>query len=196
MSEPEPDDASGPEPANDTPAPAVGRASPFPALVVGKQDVDLDHLAEFDFSFKTLSGKTVYCFVQFTTHCFSDRYDAARHAEHVVVVDERGIPRCFDADRYELSKGLKALITGLPGVRVYQTPESNFAIITMQDGREYRVFFNIRKIAKNKVRLYIESAYAPDPERFPVPATVFQKVRFLILVDKVLKGERLEFRGR
>jgi len=165
MNEPEPEEASGPEPANDAAAP-IGDArstSPFPALVVGEQDVDLSHLAEFDFSFNTLSGKTVYCFVQFTTHCFSDRYDAARHPEHVVVVDERGNPRCFDADRYELSKGLKTLITGLPGVRVYQTPESNFAIITMQDGREYRVFFNIRKIAKNKMRLYIESAYAPDP---------------------------------
>jgi hypothetical protein len=171
--------------------------SPFPALVVGAEEIGCDHLAPFSFVFDTPIREGVHCYVQFTTHCFSDKYDPERHPENVVVVDERGQLRCFDRDRYELSKGLEALIRGLPGNKVYQTPESNFAIITMQDGREYRVFFNVRRDSKKKIKLYVESAYPPDAERFQVvPATAYQKVRFVALVDKVLSNEKLVFKGR
>lgn len=195
MSDTAPDPHSVMEVANDeTPAAAP---SPFPALVVQAQEVGCDHLAPFRFVFDTVTRQGVHCFVQFTTHCFSDKYDPARHAENIVVIDERGQLRCFDHDRYELSKGLEALIRNLPGNRVYQTPESNFAIINMQDGREYRVFFNVRRLGKKKVRLYVESAYPPDAERFQVvPATAYQKVRFGLLVDRVLSNEPLDFRGR
>jgi hypothetical protein len=165
--------------------------------VVGAEHIGCDHLAPFGFTFDTEARKGVHCFVQFSTHCFSDKYDPERHPEHVVVVDERGIPRCFDRERYELSKGLEALIRTLPQSRVYQTPEANFAIITTQDGREYRVYFNVRRDAKKKLRLYVESAYPPDAERFDVAlATSYQKVRFVVLVDKVLSNERLVFKGR
>jgi hypothetical protein len=181
---------------NDQAAPPAP-ASPFPALVVGAEHIGCDHLAPFGFTFDTEARKGVHCFVQFSTHCFSDKYDPERHPEHVVVVDERGIPRCFDRERYELSKGLEALIRTLPQSRVYQTPEANFAIITTQDGREYRVYFNVRRDAKKKLRLYVESAYPPDAERFDVAlATSYQKVRFVVLVDKVLSNERLVFKGR
>lgn len=193
------DVAAGDVAAND-PAPAAqpAPASPFPALVVGPDVFDCDHLASFSFSFETPVRKQgVNCYVQFSTHCFSDKYDPKRHADNVVVVDERGQVRCFDRDRYELSKGLKALIEGLPQTRVHQTPESNFAIITMQDGREYRVYFNVRRESKRKIKLYVESAYPPDAEKFEVlPATKHQRVRFVALVDKVLNNEKLVFKGR
>jgi len=175
----------------------VAAISPFPALIVGKNSVAFDHLAAFDFTFDTPIRKSVRCVVQFTTHCFSDKYDATRHAQNVVVPDERGVLRCFDQDRYDLSKGLEALIRSLPGKKVHQTPESNFAIITMQDGREYRVYFNIRRLRKKELRIYVESAYAPDTESFNVlPATSYQPVRFVILADKVLSNEPLVFKGR
>lgn len=171
--------------------------SPFPALVVGKESVGFEHLTTFSFSFDTPTRKGVHCVVQFTTHCFSDKHDPERHPENIVVVDERGELRCFDQDRYDLSKGLEALIRGLPTSKVYQTPESNFAIITMASGREYRVYFNVRRLEKNKLRLYVESAYAPDAEKFNVlPTSVYQKVRFGILADKVMSNQPLKFRGR
>lgn len=185
--------------ANDPTAPVEpAPASPFPALVVGLDTFGCDHLAPFSFSFPTpIRPAGVHCYVQFSTHCFSDKYDPERHPENVVVVDERQQVRCFDRDRYELSKGLKALVEGLPGSKVYQTPESNFAIITMQDGREYRVFFNARRDSKKKIRLYVESAYPPDAEKFQVaPASSYQKVRFVALVDKVLSNEEPVFKGR
>lgn len=179
--------------ANDAPPPA----GPLPAPVVGANAVGCEHLAPFSFTFDTPIRQGVHCYVQFSTHCFSDKYDPDRHPENVVVVDERGQLRCFDRDRYELSKGLEALIRSLTGTKVYQTPESNFAIITMQDGREYRVFFNVRREGKKKAKLYVESAYPPDAERFQVvPATAFQKVRFVALIDKVLSHEKLVFKGR
>ena len=188
---------SGAEPEAAVNDPEVAAVSPFPALVVGKESVVFDHLASFSFSFDTPVRKGVRCVVQFTTHCYSDKFDPGRHPENVVVPDERGVLRCFDQDRYDLSKGLEALIRNLPGNKVHQTPESNFAIITMQDGREYRVYFNIRRLRKKELRLYVESAYAPDAESFKVlPATVYQKVRFVILVDKVLSNEPLIFKGR
>lgn len=187
--------AANEAPANDAPPPAP--ASPFPALVVGTKEIGCDHLAPFSFTFDTPIRQGVHCYVQFSSHCFSDKYDPDRHLENVVVVDERGQIRCFDRDRYELSKGLEALIRSLPGNKVYQTPEANFAIITMQDGREFRVFFNVRRDAKKKVKLYVESAYPLDSERFQVVlATNFQKVRFVALIDKVLSNEKLVFKGR
>lgn len=192
-----PDAGVGEELAANDQAETPKPASPFPALVVGKESIDCDHLAPFSFTFDTPIRKAVVCVVQFTTHCFSDKFDAARHPENVVVADERGELRCFDRDRHELSKGLEALIRSLPANRVYQTPESNFAIITMQDGREYRAFFNVRRLGKKKLRLYVESAYSPDAESFKVlPATVYQKVRFVILADRVLSNVPLDFRGR
>ncbi len=194
------------EPAPQTEEPAAAndpQATPsrFPALVVGKDTVGFEHLNDFVFTFDTDERRGVTCTVQFSTHCFSDRYDQDRHAHHVIVVDERRQQRCFDQDRYELSKGLKALIEALPVTKVYyQTHESNFAIITMADGREYRVYFNVRRSSgKNTVRLYVESAYAPDAENFavtPKRARSHQPVRFKVLVDKVLKGEKLKFARR
>ena len=177
--------------------PQVAAVNPLPALFVGKENAGLDHLASFSFSFDTPTRKGVHCFVQFTTHCYSDKFDPGRHSENVVVLDERDMKRCFNQDRYDLSKGLKELIRDLPKIRVHQTQESNFAIITMQNNREYRVYFNVHRLRKKALRIYVESAYAPDPERFKVPAAaVYQKVRFLILVDKVLNKERLTFKSR
>jgi len=188
---------SVPDPKSGRAAPEGVSASPFPRVVVDKQSVDFDHLATFSFSFDTPTRKGVHCVVQFATHCFSDKHDPARHPENVVIVDERGVHRCFDQDRYDLSKGLAALIRALPGNRVYQTPESNFAIVTTASGREYRVYFNVRRLEKRKLRLYVESAYAPDAEQFKVlPVTAYQRVRFVILVDRLLANQPLAFHGR
>ncbi|MBU1538454.1 MAG: AAA family ATPase [Alphaproteobacteria bacterium] len=116
----------------------------------------------------------------------------------ITVFDDRGVERCFDQERYDLSKGLRALLAGLPGTKVYQTPEANFAIITTRSGREYRVFFNVRKMEqKKRLRLYVESAYSPDSERaIPAPVTAYQRVKFNLLCDTILDGKPAKFHGR
>lgn len=173
-------------------------AGPFPPLSINEKDIDLTHLHEFSFTFDTAKRTGVQCFVTFSTHCFSDKYDSGRHPTHVPVFDDRGVERCFDEERYELSKGLRSLLSSLPSSKVYQTRESNFAIITISSGREYRVFFNIRKMnQKKRLRLYVESAYPPDAERaIPTPVTAYQKVRFNLLCDTVLDGKSTKFQGR
>lgn len=173
-------------------------AGPFAPLSIDGANIDLTHLHEFSFTFDTIKREGIQCFVTFSTHCFSDKHDPDRHPVHVPVFDDRGVERCFDQERYELSKCLRDLLSGLPGSKVYQTREANFAIITTNSGREYRVFFNIRKMEQRKrLRLYVESAYAPDSERaIPTPPTAYQKVKFNLLCDTVLDGKPTKFHGR
>lgn len=203
-----------PEPEPETMDPAAGEVvamansttmaqsqaaeSPFAPLSVNGAAVDLTHLHEFSFTFDTGKRQGVMCFVTFSTHCFSDKYDPDRHPAKVTVFDDRGVERCFDQERYDLSKGLRALLAGLPGTKVYQTPEANFAIITTRSGREYRVFFNVRKMEqKKRLRLYVESAYSPDSERaIPAPVTAYQRVKFNLLCDTILDGKPAKFHGR
>lgn len=179
-------------------AAGVSLAGPFAPLAIDGVAVDLRHLEAFSFTFDTGRRQGVQCFVTFSTHCFSDKYDPDRHPTQLPVFDDRGVERCFDQERYELSKGLRGLLSGLPGSKVYQTREANFAIITTSSGREYRVFFNIRKMEqKKRLRLYVESAYPPDAERgIPTPVAAYQKVKFNLLCDTILDGRPANFHGR
>jgi len=198
MTEPEPDiQTYWTVAANDAAAP-IGdlRPNPFPAIMADGSEICFRHLSEFSFTFDTQRRKGVTCNVVFSTHCFSDKYDPDRHSENVEVIDEGQKVRCFDKDRYELSKCLMGVLLALPGSRVHQTPETNFAIITTQDGRDYRVFFNVRKNSRRAFRLYVESAYAPDHRKPVTPASHYQKVRFIVLVDTLLDGKPLKFNGR
>lgn len=172
----------------------------FPPLVVGGQPIDLTHLEPFQFVMNTAArpGGAIVD-VRFSNHCFSDTYDAKRHPEPVDVWD-RGQRRAFDRERYDLSLGLRPVIEALPAASVFYTPESNFVrIVPPGEEAEYRIYFNVKRgggpVAAD-VSLFIESAYRPDGRKHVLRPAQMTKVKFALLVDKTVRGERLSFQYR
>lgn len=104
--------------------------------------------------------------------------------------------RVFDQVRYDLSKTLPAIVQGLPTASVFMTPEANFVRITAPAGApgvDYRMFFRVIKADKSSgcdLKLRVESAYSPNPGQ-AVPERDMTKVRFVLLVDKSLRGEKI-----
>ncbi len=138
--------------------------------------------------------------VIYSCHCFTETYDEKQHGDRQIVKDDRGRERAFCPMRYALSAELPALVAGLPGAHVYQTPEANYVRIKLEGGADYRMFFNLRRATKDNeeagydLRLFVESAYRPEAGALE-PAKM-QKVRFRVLADKVAKGEKVKFHRR
>jgi len=135
--------------------------------------------------------------IRYSNHCFSEVFDAERHGADRTTVWDGPRRRVFCPIRYGLSLGLPHIMAGLPGAHVYQTPEANFLRIGARaDGGagDYRVFFRIRRNGNADVdlKLFVESAYCPEAGKGLAVAHM-SKVRFAVLVDKTLKGEKLRF---
>lgn len=173
----------------------------FPTLLVGGVPVNFAHLEPFQFTMVTdARPKGAVIDVRFSNHCFSESYDTARHPDPVDVWD-RGQRRAFDQSRYDLSLGLPGLISGLPGAVVYHTPEANFVRIVAPGANgpdEYRIYFNVKRggVRNCDVSLFVESAYPPDFGKAVLGPAKMTKVRFALLVDKTLRGEKLRFHYR
>jgi hypothetical protein len=172
----------------------------FPTLLIDGAPVNFDHLEPFQFVMETQSRpKGAVIDVRFSNHCFSESYNAELHPEPVVDVWDRGQRRVFNQERYDLSFGLRAIMEGLPNAQVYHTPEANFVRIVAPGGNspdEYRVYFNAKSGGGRgdcDVALFVESAYAPDFEKQVLRPAQMTKVRFALLVDKTIRGEKLRF---
>lgn len=165
-------------------------------LKVEEVELDFSHLEPLELICVTESrpgGARIS--VRFSNHCFSEAHDAEKHAGQVVIADG-GKQRAFCPVRYKLSLGLPDLVKALPESHVYLTPEANFVRVQIAEEGEYRMYFNIRKAGADgfDLRMYVESAYRPDED---VLATHrMQKVRFKVLVDKLLKNEKVKFKPR
>ncbi|MBJ7483514.1 hypothetical protein [Brevundimonas sp.] len=173
----------------------------FPPLEIAGEILAFDHLEPFVLEMVTQSRPNgVKIDVRFSNHCFSEAFDAARHGDDRVQVWDGPRQRVFCPIRYGLSLALPHIMDGLPTAHIYQTPEANFLRIgARSDGGagDYRVFFRVRRNAEAGVdlRLFVESAYSPEPGQALAIAHM-SKVRFSVLIDKTLKGEKLKFHGK
>lgn len=170
----------------------------FPTLIVDGQPVNFDHLQPFQFVMATAArpnGATID--VRFSNHCFSEAYDAERHPEPLVEVWDGTRRRVFSQARFDLSLGLRNIVEALPTSNVYHTPEANFVKMVPPGGNgpeEYRIYFNAKRGGgRGDVSLYVESAYCPDFGKQILKPAQMSKVRFAVLVDKTIKGEKLRF---
>lgn len=163
----------------------------FPALTIGDQIYDFAHLEPFNFTIASqLVKRELHVHVTFSSHCFSEGYDAAMHPVGApIILDGAGRPRTFCAIRYRLSVGLPAVIQGLnhPQSKVRETAtRRNWAYsMTIQDpAGPYHVFFEIRRAATEKpqdLNLVIESAYHQTEQ----PPRLLGKMSFMLLCGKV-----------
>ncbi len=174
-------------------------SSHFPQLKVDGADICLKHLEPTTLSMVTQACPNgVGIYVVFANHCYSEKHDPAKHKANPNVWDGKN-PRIYCPVRYELSKGLPNLITALPQARVYQTPEANYLRVDARpDGNdgEYRIYFNLKRAREMKgtsLKLFVESAYAPDAPRMESqPVNKLQRVRFAVLVDSTVRRQALK----
>lgn len=166
----------------------------WPPFHHDNQPIDLSHLEPIDLLVKTPSGATRSVHVIFSPHTFTRGIEATDPAGHVCF-DQR----IFCADRYALSKGLAAIISGWPSKRVLQTWEKRswVYLATVELGTEggpYHIFFSLKRRANPaRVDLFVESAYRKDPSTYTPPRRP-DPIRFALLVEKVFQGLPLKFK--
>jgi len=145
-------------------------------------------------------GRDLALGVDFTNHCYTERFDAERHAAEQIIVRDGGGHRVFCPIRHGLSFRLPGIITLLPGEKVYQTAqERNFVFAASLDieGKDYEVFFMLQraeKVPDMDLRMTIESAYPVD-----VPSSRPRRpnsIRFKVLAHKVLLRKPVRFAPR
>lgn len=114
--------------------------------------------------------------IQFGSHCVSigppmgKVFDFAKLGSDSKIIDGRGIERCFCPDRHNLSKNLPDIIRSLPeGRKCYFTGQDNWLTVEVLGPggvhQFYEVFFNVRRMSSNAVRIYVESAYIRTEDR-------------------------------
>lgn len=163
----------------------------FPALTIGDQTYDFAHLEPFYFSFYSeLAKRELRVHVTFSTHCFSQAYDAAQHpVGEPIIRDLSGRQRTFCPIRYRLAVLLPDVVQGLnhPQAKVRETAaQRNWAYsMTIPDpSGPYHVFFEIRRSAANKpqdLNLVVESAYHETEG----PPRLLGKMGFMLLCSKI-----------
>jgi hypothetical protein len=161
-------------------------------LVIDGAIVDLSHLEPFDFQIIP-TGVTVPATVHvvFNNHCFSEDFDAKRHdaplpSTHIAPHEKRG----FDIVRYGLSKSLPDHVRDFDGKRIAQTRAGTLVRITLTDGRDYGIFFTLKKTGA-VCEMFVVSAYPLERPKTQVIAT--GEMRFNVAVVLVLAGKKPKF---
>ena len=134
---------------------------------------DLRHLhpRTFRFSRPAENNKPAEIYkveVIFSSHCFTrgpktDAYDAS------LVYPDTYEVRLFDIRRYEMSKRLPDIIQALPESKPrHNRNRRNFFSVELiaENGIsvEYDIFFKVRKIAKGRLQMIVETAFIRDPD--------------------------------
>ena len=161
-------------------------------LTIDGVSIDLSHLEIFEFEMlPTGSPNKATIRVIFNNHCFSETYDTAVHAAslpatHTSAHETRG----FDPERYELSKSLRGHIERFPGQRIAQTRTGTLVKVTLADGRDYGIFFTLKRLHASVCELFVVTAYPLDAHR---RVAITGKMRFNLIVAKVLDGKKPKF---
>lgn len=154
---------------------------------------DLSHLEPFAFDMVPQRwSKPATIAVAFNDHCFTEAFDPHRHAVRLRIAGaSRHETRGFSPERWALSLGLPEIVRTLDGRRVARTRHGNLVHVRLADGRDYAVFFTLRRQAATRCGLFVVSAYAPGPATTPPAAT--GEMRFNTAVALVLEGKPLRF---
>lgn len=169
-------------------------------LHIHGQVYDLSHLDPFQFEANSVKvPRPLRINVRFTTHCFSEAFDPARHSADEPAIMDGQRRRAFCPDRYALSPRLPDLIRRLanPGARVHETAARRnwmygATVEIPVAGTRYQIFFELRRTVPERRRLQdldmvVESAYPADPSR-PEP-NILGRVNFLLLAGSVYVGK-------
>ncbi len=160
-------------------------------LVVNGTVIDLAHLEPFTFAIiPTDFTHSVNIHVKFHNHCFSESITA--DTEQTVLQPPHGDshqPRCFSQDRYELSKHLAALIKGFERKTVTRSSDGNLVRIELPEGRNYAIFFTLRKTPDRQCEMTVISAFCPENPKVIADSG---SMKFKLAVCKILRNQPLK----
>lgn len=161
-----------------------------PKLTINGEAISFDHLQPIKrrvtLELRGNLKKEVDVVFEFSCHCYSRglKDGEIAPAGHEVPDGSRHMPRprSFDAERYELSRGLVDLIDQLieQNGKVTKTRQENFyrvdQVQTLRDGVvktvTYFIFMHARKVEEpnrpKMLRVFVESAY-PEQDGIPHP---------------------------
>jgi len=128
--------------------------------------------------------------VGFSSHVFTEGCTRAEraHAAYSTETDSRR----FCVERYEFSKRLPDILQNIEHRKCFFTSRSNYFVLEtsgLPRDREYRIFFDVRKMASRAVLLWIQSAYVGNSEELPSGRRK-KKIGFRVLVRKALDCTR------
>jgi hypothetical protein len=154
---------------------------------------DLSHLdpLRFEVSFdeyKGLPARVIAVHVGFALHTFTIDEDQAGADSDLFDTDRER--RVFDRERYELSKRLRQVLLDLPKSKCFFTSGISFLTVrgdAVPAGFEYRVFFTVRRRAKDAVELIVQSAYLGRIDLAPRGRTK-QPVGFRVILINTCDG--------
>lgn len=169
--------------------------------------LDLSHLQDtiYRFSIEATAQFPKIDFnvlVQYSSHCISwgpkrnEVIDFDLIGADRLVVDDKGIRRCFCDSRYQLSSNLPGVFETLIDRQCLFTGRENWLTVEILNSNgeteEYEVFFSITRQTSRMLRIYVESAYVRDSENITnkqIHLKRRDKVRAKVLLAKKLRGE-------
>ncbi len=128
----------------------------------------LEHLHPFEFKFlqKATKGKEEkeYIFeVYFSNHCFTRGIEKEEAVDKDLLFKTQKETRIISFGRYELSKNLPKIIKDLENRKCYHTNHFSFFTVEIIDENnnkiDYEIYFDVKKVKKNRLKLYVRSAY-------------------------------------
>ncbi len=163
-------------------------------LVIDGKEISLKHLEPFRFELMPdVSLREFTIEVTFNNHCFNETYDPKRHKASLPTShsDRHGL-RAFNERRYELSQKMPEIIRQLSGKRIAQTRNGTLVRVSLDDGVDYAIYFNLRKMNTELCKMYVVSAYPLEPgQRNRVVAT--GEMKFEVAVRLVMRGKAPKF---
>lgn len=134
--------------------------------------------------------------ISYSSHCVSydpktPDFDFDKIGQCYKIIDQHGICRVFDAERYECSKYLPAIFSDIVTKKCYQTINRNFFIIEVINDigktMHYHIYFRVKRVAK-KLEIIVESAYPKDRAL----KSGDRLVRGSVLLAKMYRGEKIK----
>jgi hypothetical protein len=164
-----------------------GKQQQWPTFTCDDITYDLSHLDAHEVTFTLKEGNFRFI-VTYSHHCFAKDCPAGTNVDPKWSYLSGNELRAFHIERYNLSKGLPALLPNLITAKTYHVGYDNYAFCEVIQGETvvyYKVAFVVYRHFK-KFRLHVTSAY-------PVDANAYEskrRVNFASIVLNVAKGKK------
>lgn len=129
------------------------------------------HPRRFRFERPAVNGKPGEAYtvdVLFTSHCFTHEPKTTEAYDRTHIYPDHYENRLFDLGRYEMSKRLPEFIQALPTRKPrHNGSRGNYFSVEIftENGAtiEYDIFFKVKKTARGRLEMIVETAFIRDP---------------------------------
>jgi hypothetical protein len=128
--------------------------------------------------------------ISFSSHCFTRGLPGDGAFDRTWLYGDRHGLRLFDVRRYQLSRSLPGIISGLLNRKCMHTGHGNFFTVELLDEGGMRVDYDIfftasRSSQRGRLNLFVQSAFVRDKNKLPSG----KPIRFAIILFNVLNGK-------